>query len=636
MSNLTDVSLRLTEALACHSAACRPPSSGGTGGSLKRRPLPDVSPGDVRFSYRPRHPDGHPDPGEIVWAHVPFEDDPSQGKDRPVLIVGRATNGNLVGVQLTSKTHRPGDMPIEWGDGKPSSVRPERFIQVDLTNYRKEGAYVKKPKFQDVVDYVSGRHGLTLQQFVFEVGSFACQDASCAPPPVGTGGSKARKLSPTADGRVVPYRKIRYLDHETLDELGVGHEGLDVVNRARKFIQSWYETDLPGGYRTEAKAEMRNGTDGPFVEVEGRIYGPSGVRVGSFDRTVTLSEKGKTVVSHDELRLDPEHQGKGLGEALNTHSMQAYEKYGVDRVELWAGYAVGGYAWAVAGFRAVSGGHDRSHQETMSRLIESGAEKIYGLGARGVFTKDQVDKATSELETLDRALKSGEDVQPIHVASVGRDATVRIKSDDEIEYETWPGKEALLGSNWKGVYYLGEPLTASAEELACRDASCAPPPVGTGGSVSRDAAWQAHRGRITSLSQDVIDRAISKGPDGIFGVGDLGTVPWPTAPRSKGERAYDPELVQEALRKPPRLEPVDPRILYATQPRLVRQHLNYYLTDEYARTGRPSADQTKPANAFPIIYVNAKGQHIILTGHHRAAAALVKNEDLDAIVVRES
>ena len=34
-------------------------------------------------------PDGRPDPGEIVWTWVPFEEDHTQGKDRPVLLIGR-------------------------------------------------------------------------------------------------------------------------------------------------------------------------------------------------------------------------------------------------------------------------------------------------------------------------------------------------------------------------------------------------------------------------------------------------------------------------------------------------------------------------------------------------------------------
>ena len=38
-------------------------------------------------SYEPVA-DGQPDPGEVVWAWVPYEEDPSQGKDRPVLLIG--------------------------------------------------------------------------------------------------------------------------------------------------------------------------------------------------------------------------------------------------------------------------------------------------------------------------------------------------------------------------------------------------------------------------------------------------------------------------------------------------------------------------------------------------------------------
>src|SRR5690606_40973249 len=41
-----------------------------------------------RFEYSPDL-DGAPDPGEVVWAWVPYEDDPNQGQDRPVLLIGR-------------------------------------------------------------------------------------------------------------------------------------------------------------------------------------------------------------------------------------------------------------------------------------------------------------------------------------------------------------------------------------------------------------------------------------------------------------------------------------------------------------------------------------------------------------------
>jgi hypothetical protein len=34
---------------------------------------------DVEIAYDPK-PDGRPDPGEVVWTWVPYEDDPNQGK----------------------------------------------------------------------------------------------------------------------------------------------------------------------------------------------------------------------------------------------------------------------------------------------------------------------------------------------------------------------------------------------------------------------------------------------------------------------------------------------------------------------------------------------------------------------------
>jgi hypothetical protein len=44
------------------------------------------------------------DPGEIVWTWVPFEEDHTQGKDRPVLVIGRDAQW-LLALPLTSKDH---------------------------------------------------------------------------------------------------------------------------------------------------------------------------------------------------------------------------------------------------------------------------------------------------------------------------------------------------------------------------------------------------------------------------------------------------------------------------------------------------------------------------------------------------
>ncbi len=57
----------------------------------------------LTISYAPE-PDGDADPGEVVWTWVPYEDDPGQGKDRPVLVIG-TLGRDLAVLPLTSKDH---------------------------------------------------------------------------------------------------------------------------------------------------------------------------------------------------------------------------------------------------------------------------------------------------------------------------------------------------------------------------------------------------------------------------------------------------------------------------------------------------------------------------------------------------
>ena len=61
------------------------------------------TPAERESTYAPER-DGEPDPGEVVWAWVPYEDDPSQGKDRPVLVLDTAGDG-WVGLMLSSQDH---------------------------------------------------------------------------------------------------------------------------------------------------------------------------------------------------------------------------------------------------------------------------------------------------------------------------------------------------------------------------------------------------------------------------------------------------------------------------------------------------------------------------------------------------
>ncbi|MDW5612214.1 MULTISPECIES: type II toxin-antitoxin system PemK/MazF family toxin [Mycolicibacterium] len=108
-----------------------------------------------KVSYAPNL-DGRADPGEIVWTWVAFEDDPTQGKDRPVLVVGRDRN-ILFGLMLSSRDHH-GDDPNWVGigagswdyDGRPSWVRLDRVLDVPEESIRREGAILERVVF-DVV-----------------------------------------------------------------------------------------------------------------------------------------------------------------------------------------------------------------------------------------------------------------------------------------------------------------------------------------------------------------------------------------------------------------------------------------------------------------------------------------------------
>ncbi len=99
--------------------------------------------------------DGDPDPGEVVWTWVPYEDDPSQGKDRPVVVIGRRGK-NLAAVPLTSKRH-DNELQVAVGagpwdrDGRQSYAKVERVLDVAPGQVRREGAVLQRKHFDDVV-----------------------------------------------------------------------------------------------------------------------------------------------------------------------------------------------------------------------------------------------------------------------------------------------------------------------------------------------------------------------------------------------------------------------------------------------------------------------------------------------------
>ena len=117
----------------------------------------------MNIAYDP-HPDGQPDPGEVVWTWVAYEDDPSLGKDRPVVLISREGD-KLIGLMMTSVDHDR-DMaheaaegrywynlgPGPWDSkGRPSEVRLDRFLVVDPADVRREGSVLDEPRFTALV-----------------------------------------------------------------------------------------------------------------------------------------------------------------------------------------------------------------------------------------------------------------------------------------------------------------------------------------------------------------------------------------------------------------------------------------------------------------------------------------------------
>jgi hypothetical protein len=112
--------------------------------------------------------DGRPDPGEVVWAWVPYEDDPRQGKDRPVLVIGivRGPDGDVLRcLVMTSKDHDRDEAQEAaagrfWMDvgsggwdprGRPSEVRLNRLLEIPAPTVRREGAALPADVYAAVI-----------------------------------------------------------------------------------------------------------------------------------------------------------------------------------------------------------------------------------------------------------------------------------------------------------------------------------------------------------------------------------------------------------------------------------------------------------------------------------------------------
>ena len=138
--------------------------SGNQVWDVAKRGLPE-------FSYQPVA-DNDADPGEVVWTWISYEEDPTQGKDRPVVVLAR-NGSDVVVAQLTSKNHDiDREQEAHWGrywlaigagdwdpQGRVSSVRLDRLLLVSQRVVRREGATLDRAAYNKVVTAIAKHWG---------------------------------------------------------------------------------------------------------------------------------------------------------------------------------------------------------------------------------------------------------------------------------------------------------------------------------------------------------------------------------------------------------------------------------------------------------------------------------------------
>lgn len=124
-----------------------------------------------RLSYTPDN-DQLPDPGEVVWTWVPYEEMDGRGKDRPVLVV--SMHGEyIIFVQLTSKDHASNKLYQDkfqrwWLDigtgawdkeGRPSEARLDLLWVVHASQVRRMGGKLDQAMYAKLAQTLHKIHG---------------------------------------------------------------------------------------------------------------------------------------------------------------------------------------------------------------------------------------------------------------------------------------------------------------------------------------------------------------------------------------------------------------------------------------------------------------------------------------------
>ncbi|MGW0821478.1 type II toxin-antitoxin system PemK/MazF family toxin [Streptomyces sp. NPDC002845] len=119
--------------------------------------------GGVRTARRPVArgvPRPRPQPAEIWWARVPYEDGP-RGKDRPCLVLAvRGDQAKVAKITSRYRDEQAGVIPLPPGavgdtHGRPSFLETDELRQVPVWGFRRRVGVVD-PVLWDQVRYLAG------------------------------------------------------------------------------------------------------------------------------------------------------------------------------------------------------------------------------------------------------------------------------------------------------------------------------------------------------------------------------------------------------------------------------------------------------------------------------------------------
>lgn len=183
-----------------------------------------------------------------------------------------------------------------------------------------------------------------------------------------------------------------------------------------------------------------------------RIFS-DGLVVGHGNRALVRNKQGALEAHHLDLAIAAGHSGQGFGEAYLEHCLSVYRRSGIGSVHLSAGGMVGGYAWARR-FEfegpSTSGGDVRPEPSPQAAAAWSIWE-MYGGRERLTIACEDGHAPWGLLSACEDYFTQVRDglrpaPTPAQLAGIGR--AICWQDDGR---PIWPGKQIMLGSEWRGV-----------------------------------------------------------------------------------------------------------------------------------------------------------------------------------------